>query len=197
MSFPILMNSSRSVKIMDAIFAGHECSLQTELLQIYTGFLLKIQTTPMSEQGKGTGYSLVAKAEDHLEAGIGSSIMQRYLDRILKCALVADEILQAAAIDVITQVTLQALVHPMLCMPVIAALETSDDATICSRVLRIHKDLHQKHASLIYAKSMECVRTAYMYQTSLRVSKADVHGMGANACQHTLWFDAMGYLQSH
>ncbi|OAQ23723.1 hypothetical protein K457DRAFT_142489 [Linnemannia elongata AG-77] len=176
MSFPILMNSSRSVKIMDAIFAGHECSLQTELLQIYTGFLLKIQTTPMSEQGKGTGYSLVAKAEDHLEAGIGSSIMQRYLDRILKCALVADEILQAAAIDVITQVTLQALVHPMLCMPVIAALETSDDATICSRVLRIHKDLHQKHASLIYAKSMECVRTAYMYQTSLRVSKADVHG---------------------
>ncbi|KAF9541997.1 Sister chromatid cohesion protein 2 [Mortierella hygrophila] len=176
MSFPILMNSSRSVKVMDSVFAGHEFSLQTELLQIYTGFLLKIQTTPTSEQGKGTGYSLVAKAEDHLEAGIGSSIMQRYLDRILKCALVADETLQVNAIDVITQVTLQALVHPMLCMPVIMALETSDDATICSRVLRIHKDLHQKHASLIYAKSMECIRTVYTYQTSLRGSKANVHG---------------------
>ncbi|KAF9156205.1 Sister chromatid cohesion protein 2 [Linnemannia schmuckeri] len=176
MSFPILMNSSKSVKIMDSIFAGHEFSLQTELLQIYTGFLLKIQTTPMSEQGKGAGYSLVAKVEDHLEAGIGSSIMQRYLDRILKCALVADESLQSAAIDVITQVTLQALVHPMLCMPAIAALETSNDSTVCSRVLRIHRDLHQKHASLIYAKSMECIRTAYTYQMSLRGSKADVHG---------------------
>ncbi|KAG0278785.1 Sister chromatid cohesion protein 2 [Linnemannia exigua] len=176
MSFPVLMNSSRSVKIMDSIFAGNVSSLQTELLQIYTGFLLKIQTTPMSEQGKGNSLSLVAKAEDHLEAGIGSSIMQRYLDRILKCALVADEALQAAAIDVISQVTLQALAHPMLCMPAIVALETSDDATVCSRVLRIHRDLHQKHASLIYARSLDCVRTAYTYQTSLQGSKANVHG---------------------
>ena len=182
---------------MDSIFAGHEFSLQTELLHIYTGFLLKIQTAPTSEQGKGTGYSLVAKAEDHLEAGIGSSIMQRYLNRILKCALVADETLQAAAIDVITQVTLQALVHPMLCMPVIIALETSDDTAICSRVLRIHKDLHQKHASLIYAKSMECIRTAYTYQTSLRGAKADVHGMGVITCQYAPRFDAMGYMPSH
>lgn len=162
---------------MDSIFAGHEFSLQTELLQIYTCFLLKIQTAPASEQSKGTGYSLVAKAEDHLEAGIGSSIMQRYLDRILNCALVADETLQAAAIDVITQVTLQALVHPMLCMPVIVALESSSDAAVCSRVLRIHRDLHQKHASLIYARSMECIRTAYTYQMSLRGSKAGVNGM--------------------
>ncbi|KAF9901320.1 Sister chromatid cohesion protein 2 [Linnemannia zychae] len=176
MSFPVLMNSSKSEEIMDSIFAGDVSSLQTELLQIYTSFLLKIQTTPMSEQGKGSGLSLVAKVEDHLEAGIGSSIMQRYLDRILKCALVVDETLQAAAIDVISQVTLQALVHPMLCMPAIVALETADDATVCSRVLRIHCDLHQKHASLIYARSLECVRTAYTYQTSLRELKAGVHG---------------------
>ncbi|KAG0370608.1 Sister chromatid cohesion protein 2 [Mortierella sp. AD032] len=176
MSFPVLMNSSRSVKIMNSIFAGNDFSLQTELLQIYTGFLLKIQTTPMSEQGKGNGLSLVAKAEDHLDAGIGSSITQRYLDRILKCALVADKALQAAAIDVISQVTLQALAHPMLCMPAIVALETSDDATVCSRVLRIHRDLHQKHASLIYGRSLDCIRTAYTYQTSLQGSKADVHG---------------------
>ncbi|KAF9119017.1 Sister chromatid cohesion protein 2, partial [Mortierella sp. 14UC] len=176
MSFPVLMNSSRSVTIMDSIFAGNVFSLQTELLQIYTGFLLKIQATPMSEQGKGGGLSLVAKAEDHLEGGIGSSIMQRYLDRILRCALVADETLQAAAIDVISHVTLQALVHPMLCMPAIVALETSDDVMVCSRVLRIHRDLHQKHASLIYARSLECIRTAYTYQASLRGSKAGVHG---------------------
>ncbi|KAF9100563.1 Sister chromatid cohesion protein 2 [Mortierella sp. GBA35] len=176
MSCPVLMNSSRSVKIMDSIFSGQEFSLQTELLQIYTGFLLKIQTTPMAEPGKGSAYSLVAKAEDHLEAGIGSSIMQRYLDRVLRCALVNDKALQTAAIDVITQVTLQALAHPVLCMPVITALETSDDPAISSRVLRIHRDLHQKHASLIYARSMECIRTAYNYRASLRGAKADVQG---------------------
>ena len=168
---------------MDLIFSGQEFSLQTELLQIYTGFLLQIQTAPMAEPGKGSAYSLVAKAEDHLEAGIGSSIMQRYLDRVLKCALVNDKALQTAAIDVITQVTLQALAHPMLCMPVITALETSDDPTISSRVLRIHRDLHQKHASLIYARSMECIRTAYNYRASLRGAKADVQGMGKYFCR--------------
>ncbi|KAF9925061.1 Sister chromatid cohesion protein 2 [Linnemannia zychae] len=176
MPFPVLMNSPRSVQIMDTIFASSDAALQKELLQIYANFLLKIQTTPLSGQDKEARYSLVAKAEDHMDAGIGSSIMQQYLDRILNCALVKDGSLQSAAVDVISQVTLQALVHPILCMPVIIALETCDNSTIRSRVLRIHYDLHQKHASLIYARAMECIRTAYTYQLSLYESKTGVQG---------------------
>ncbi|KAF9204444.1 Sister chromatid cohesion protein 2 [Haplosporangium sp. Z 27] len=127
MSFPILMNTQKSLDIMDSVFASHDNELKSELLQIYNNFLTKIQATPVTEQSKYVNYSLMAKAEDHLEAGIGSAVMQRYLDRILQCVLVTDKRLQAAAMEVIIQVTQQALVHPMLCMPAIVALETSDD----------------------------------------------------------------------
>ncbi|KAF9190052.1 Sister chromatid cohesion protein 2 [Haplosporangium sp. Z 767] len=174
MSFPILMNSERSLRIMGVIFSGHDNDLKIELLQIFASFLFKIQSTPAKEQNKGPEYSLIAKAEDHLEAGIGSAIMQRFLDRILECALINDKRLQVAAVDVIAQVTLQALVHPMLPMPAIVALETSDDLLLSERVFKIHQDLHQKHASLIYARSMDCIRTMYIYQKGIQGT--DVQG---------------------
>ncbi|KAF9964489.1 Sister chromatid cohesion protein 2, partial [Mortierella alpina] len=176
LSYPALMNSAQSIDIMDSVFAGQDDGLKTELLHIYTNFLLKIQITPPSEEGRKAGYSLIAKAEDQLEAGIGSSIMQRYLERVLQCALMDDRQLQCAAVDVVSQVTLQALAHPMLCMPAIVALETSTDRLLSERAFKIHQDLHQKHASLIYARSMDCIKTMYIYQKSVQREKADVQG---------------------
>ncbi|KAG9322107.1 hypothetical protein KVV02_000999, partial [Mortierella alpina] len=176
LSYPALMNSAQSIDIMDTVFTGQDDGLKTELLHIYTNFLLKIQIAPASEEGRKAGYSLIAKAEDQLEAGIGSSIMQRYLERVLQCALVDDRQLQCAAVDVVSQVTLQALAHPMLCMPAIVALETSVDRLLSERAFKIHQDLHQKHASLIYARSMDCIKTMYIYQKSVQREKADVQG---------------------
>ncbi|KAF9312157.1 Sister chromatid cohesion protein 2 [Podila horticola] len=174
MSFPALMDSTRSKDIMNAIFAGQDNQLKAELIHVYNNFLVKIQTTPSTD--KGTGYSLVAKAEDHMDAGIGNAIMQQYLERVLQCALEADPKLQMCTVDVIAQVTAQALAHPGLCMPVVVALETSPDEVLRERTLLIHKDLHRKHASLIYAKSMECVRTMYMYQMSLQKPGQEAQG---------------------
>ncbi|KAF9292602.1 Sister chromatid cohesion protein 2 [Mortierella alpina] len=176
LSYPALMNSAQSIGVMDSVFAGKDDGLKTELLHIYTNFLLKIQVTPASEEGRKAGYSLIAKAEDQLEAGIGSSIMQRYLERVLQCALADSRPLQCAAVDVVSQVTLQALAHPMLCMPAIVALETSTDRLLSERAFKIHQDLHQKHASLIYARSMDCIKTMYIYQKRVQREKTDVQG---------------------
>ncbi|KAG0348789.1 Sister chromatid cohesion protein 2 [Podila humilis] len=171
MSFPTLMDSDRSKEIMTAIFDGSDTQLKAELIHVYNNFLVKLQTAPAGSSEKSSGYSLVAKAEDHIDAGIGSAIMQQYLERIRECALEKDANLQLSAMDVIGQVTNQALGHPGLCMPQIVALETSPDEVLSERAIRIHKDLHQKHPSLIYAKSMECVWTTYLYQKRLRWGK--------------------------
>ncbi|KAI8605883.1 sister chromatid cohesion C-terminus-domain-containing protein [Dissophora ornata] len=176
MSFPTLMNSPRGLDIMDSVFAGHDTELQKELLLVYTRFLLKIHAAPALSQGANVVRTLVAKVEDHLEAGIGGAIMQRYLNGILKCALVDNHDLQAAAVDVISQVTLQALVHPMLCMPTVVALETCENTSLSGRAFKIHRDLHKKHASLIYGRSMECVRTMYNYQISVQKAHVVVQG---------------------
>ncbi|KAF9384973.1 Sister chromatid cohesion protein 2 [Mortierella sp. AD011] len=181
MSSPALMNSQKSLDIMDSIFASQDTELKSELLQIYSNLMVKIQATPANEQGKDTNYSLIAKVEDHMEAGIGSAVMQRYLDRVLQCVLVVDRRLQAAAVDVVVQVTRQALVHPMLCMPAIVALETSGDPLVSGKIFKLHRDLHQKHASLIYARSMECVRTMYIYQKTVQKTASQVRGFKIDA----------------
>src|SRR5690349_7402352 len=94
MSFPILFDKPRSICIMDSTFQNQDIELKMELLQIFANFLVRIQSTPASGHGEDVNRSLVAKAEDHLEIAIGSAVMQRYLDRILRCALVHDRGLQ-------------------------------------------------------------------------------------------------------
>ncbi|KAF8939051.1 Sister chromatid cohesion protein 2 [Dissophora ornata] len=189
MSFPTLMNSPRGLDIMDSVFAGHDTELQKELLLVYTRFLLKIHAAPALSQGANVVRTLVAKVEDHLEAGIGGAIMQRYLNGILKCALVDNHDLQAAAVDVISQVTLQALVHPMLCMPTVVALETCENTSLSGRAFKIHRDLHKKHASLIYGRSMECVRTMYNYQIRFKLDPATGNAMALLSAMYTLLGD--------
>ncbi|GJJ70407.1 cohesin loading factor subunit SCC2 [Entomortierella parvispora] len=175
LSFPALMNSPHSHRIMDAVFSGGDSAMKIELLSVCFNFLAKIQSSSTTPDEAATSNSLIAKAEDHMGAGVGSSIMQRYLDRVLQCALLNDRALQGAAIDVIGQVTSQALVHPVLCMPVAVALEASDDPVLSDRAFKIHRELHDKHASLIYSKSSECVRTLYLYRNAIGAS-ADTLG---------------------
>ncbi|KAI1297436.1 Sister chromatid cohesion protein 2 [Mortierella claussenii] len=176
MSYPALMNVPDSLSIMDAVFADQDIELKAELLRIYSKFLVNTQNPSALEQDKETAYSLIAKAEDHLDAGMGSAIMQRYLDRILQCALANDTELQVSAIEVISQVTAQALVHPISCMPTIVALEGCEDLSMAGRASRIHEELHHKHASLIYSRNIECARMLYMYRARVQQGLFNVQG---------------------
>ncbi|KAG0238089.1 Sister chromatid cohesion protein 2 [Actinomortierella wolfii] len=187
-SFPTLMNTPKGIELMDSVFEERSPAHLFELLQHFYNYLIKTHTletendpsqaaSEIARRGTKSSHSstevkttrsLMAKAEDHLEAGIASAVMQRYLDRILQCALMPTAEVQSMAVDVITIITQQALVHPMLCMPAIVALETSHDKVLSDRVFRIHKDLHHKHASLIYAKSLDCIRSMYLYQKQIQ-----------------------------
>ncbi|KAF9586445.1 hypothetical protein BGW38_004872 [Lunasporangiospora selenospora] len=195
LSFPKLMTSTESINIMDGCFAGQDNELKTELLTILANYLQKIQITPAASSIVTTAtaslsslsidkkalnanpkVNLIAKADDHFEAGIGSSITQRFLNRVLACALTTDRQLQAAAVEVISQTTSQALAHPIICMPVVIALGTSEDRVLRSRMFVIHEELHRKYASLIYSKCMECIRTMYLYQRSAQGGTAETKG---------------------
>ncbi|KAG0270356.1 Sister chromatid cohesion protein 2 [Actinomortierella ambigua] len=210
-SFPTLMNTQQGIELMDSVFEERSPAHLHELLQHFNNYLIKTNTFESeadahssataasghsskrgggkrshSDAAAGSGKatrSLIAKAEDHLEAGIASAVMQRYLDRILQCTLMLDPTVQVIAVDVMTIINQQALVHPMLCMPSIVALETSPNRVLSDRVLRIHKDLHHKHASLIYAKSLECIRTMYLYQKQLQSSSGEHEVQGYRAAE--------------
>ncbi|KAF9974717.1 Sister chromatid cohesion protein 2 [Actinomortierella ambigua] len=210
-SFPTLMNTPQGIELMDSVFEKRSPAFLNELLQHFYNYLIKTHTLESEAEassattngsikrgGTKAGHSnaavtmagstkatrsLVAKAEDHLEAGIASAVMQRYLDRILQCTLMLDPEVQLTAVDVMTIINQQALVHPMLCMPSIVALETSPNRVVSDRVFRIHRDLHHKHVSLIYAKSLECIRTMYLYQMKIQSSNGESEVQGYKAAE--------------
>lgn len=57
---------------------------------------------------------LIGNAEEMGDAGIGSSIMQMYLERILDCMMSTDQSLMAISFELVELILEQGLVHPLL-----------------------------------------------------------------------------------
>ena len=56
------------------------------------------------------------------------------------------------------------LIHAHKCLPVIIALETTDNQQLSGRASALHTILHMKHASLIHSRYLECAQVAFRYQ---------------------------------
>ncbi|KAJ3211440.1 hypothetical protein HK099_008003, partial [Clydaea vesicula] len=111
---------------------------------------------------------LIGNSDELGEAGVSSSIMQLYLERILHCILnETDHHLNINAFDLIKTVLEHGLVHPVLCVPAIVAMESCPDAFIKQRATLIHKQLNEKHQSIIHGKIGDCVKTSFEYQLKL------------------------------
>ncbi|KAJ2814599.1 Sister chromatid cohesion protein 2, partial [Coemansia erecta] len=116
------------------------------------------------------------------EAGVGASLMQTYLDRIIDATFVSNAApLRAAGFEVISLVLEQGLAHPLKCMPALIALCTSNDPYIRNKSLKLHQELSFKHASFIHSRDLEGVRKAYEYQLQVRGRPEDVDGYDSDA----------------
>lgn len=52
-------------------------------------------------------------------------------------------------------------------MPILIALETSEDPTIAEQALSLHAHLHTKHSSLVTIRYLEFSRASYDYQRTI------------------------------
>ncbi|ORX67535.1 hypothetical protein DL89DRAFT_294691 [Linderina pennispora] len=124
-----------------------------------------------AKEGKGKGKkkkkvdarALVGNTDDMGEAGVGASLMQTYLERIIRRY-------------VISLVLEQGLAHPLMCVPALIALSTDSDAHIRNKSLKLHQDLAGKHASFIHSRDLEGVRKAFEYQSQVRDGPQYVSG---------------------
>jgi cohesin loading factor subunit SCC2 len=123
---------------------------------------------------------------------ISTSIIQRYLHYVLQAALTpidaeggkADkQILLRPALQAISFTVKQGLANPMQSLPILIALETSDDALVAKKAFTMHSSLHSKHSALVNMRMSDSIKKAFHYQVSLS-SRENVQGKSARTVAH-------------
>ncbi|KAG8885372.1 Sister chromatid cohesion protein 2 [Tulasnella sp. 332] len=173
---PTLMTRPQSAATMDAIFASPDEEARGRLLKIMQDFLVgesekhdasqKATKPKVAKQVKME--ELVGNTDGFAESGVSSAIVQRYLPHILEAALSVQPRIQAAAVDIMSFTVKQGLAHPLQCLPVIVALETSNERRLSARASGLHSIMASKHATLVNSRHLECARRSYEYQVKVR-----------------------------
>ncbi|CED83634.1 Sister chromatid cohesion protein SCC2/Nipped-B [Phaffia rhodozyma] len=164
--FPTFMVEAISLRLMDDMFASGDLETIGVLLNSIQDFLIS-QAARLPAQPDGSSREvnmteLIGDTETFAESGVGSTIVQRYLPKILDAALHLQT--QYIAMEILTFTVKQGLAHPIQSAPIIIALETSADLHVASRAFSLHAILHHKHGSIINSRFFETARVCYDYQ---------------------------------
>lgn len=182
---PTLMTRPSLTAMMDDIFASGSLQDRATLLKIILDFLSADALRRNPDNAvvtAGTGRRkpenpdagsvdmtiLVGNTETFADTGVGSAMMQRYSEDVLKATLeVSNPPLQRTAIDILRFTVLQGLSHPIQCVPYLVSLETLEDRKLRSRAMELHSHLASKHASLVQARFLDTARSAFRFQMQL------------------------------
>ncbi|KAJ2742792.1 Sister chromatid cohesion protein 2 [Coemansia sp. BCRC 34301] len=181
---PPLALESRARAVMDKAFAGGNNGHKLQALRNFHDFLradakrYAARARASKDQVREVdAKALVGDTGEMSEAGVGASLMQTYLDRVIDATFVSNAApLRATGFEVISLVLEQGLAHPLKCVPALIALSTSSDPHIRSKALKLHQDLNFKYASFIHSRDIEGVHKAYEYQAQLHGRVEDVVG---------------------
>nr|KAJ3420612.1 Sister chromatid cohesion protein 2 [Polyrhizophydium stewartii] len=188
MSHPRLMLTDTTIALFSRVFAGKDAKEKRQLLVILAEFLEREQTAKAERPGEMADRAvltsdpfappskkarrdeqpidmsvLVGNAEEFAEAGIASSIVQRFLQPVIDCVLSGHAQLLSTGFQVLQLIVDQGLVHPILVVPALCAIASLDDAVLATRAASLHQRLAEKHASFIHSKNMEAVRCIYEF----------------------------------
>ncbi|KAG1455139.1 hypothetical protein G6F55_007238 [Rhizopus delemar] len=185
-SNPIFMVSESSTTLMDRIFQEGSASLKTQLMRVFQEFMgaeekrinkrQEDDKKEEEEEKKTDNNKILANTEEYAELGVSGSLMQRYLPKILECALCEFADLRYAAFEVVSSVIHRALAHPVLCMPAVIAAETSPDVILRTKAYYMHKYAHDKYGLMLYGQMNECISTSFQYQKVLFGNKIQGYG---------------------
>ncbi|KAI7871034.1 sister chromatid cohesion C-terminus-domain-containing protein [Spinellus fusiger] len=185
---PTFMIKKQSIQLMNELFECDSIAMKVQLMRVFLEFL-SAEEKRLDKQERDAGTSLYTKiidietllgnTEEFSELGVNGSLMQLYLGRILTCALEKTSDLRYAAFDVVAAIINQGLAHPVLCMPVIVATETSPDMILRDQAYYLHKFAHDKYGLLLYSGFSEYMTTAFEYQKCIYGGNVKGYGNGS------------------
>ncbi|KAI9294127.1 hypothetical protein K502DRAFT_324980 [Neoconidiobolus thromboides FSU 785] len=106
---------------------------------------------------------LIGNTEQMGESSIICSVMQYCLENILNCGLSGIHSLQMRALKVIKPIVEQGHVNPLMCLPVLIGLTTSEDKSLSNLAYFIYTSIAIRFESIAYSKNIEAVQVTYQY----------------------------------
>ncbi|TPX31018.1 hypothetical protein SmJEL517_g05582 [Synchytrium microbalum] len=173
---PRLMQAEQSRNLIDVTFASKDPGIKIQLLRFLLEFLQieaeRFQAPTENINNKGGEVSqggmvsaLIGNHDEMTDYGVSSWLMQTYAENVITCLLDGGETLLVPAFEVIAITVKQGLVHPLFCVPALAAMQSCKESDIRDRAHVLHKELAVKHSSMMGAKNLDCVKTVFDYQT--------------------------------
>lgn len=172
---PSLMVLPDSFNLMHEIFNSSCIVAQSEIVRVFVEYLEGQNVGGESNftyAGKLDINHLIGSGEAFADAGIPTAIMQTFMTPILDCVLSTNSSLYLPALRAVILALEQGLVHPILCIPAICALESNPDPSISRAAFQIHQKLHEKHSSFIHTKIVESIQAVHAYQVTLNGEEA-------------------------
>ncbi|KAJ3034446.1 Sister chromatid cohesion protein 2 [Rhizophlyctis rosea] len=189
-AYPSLMLDDTTRRCIADVFKISSITLKTQMLVTLTMFLKnehakasEIEREKTKEEGDSAAAQskvdikvLIGSAEEMGDMGVSNSIMNQYLDEVLKCMLGTDAKLTRTAYDLVDLSLEQGLLHPVLCIAGIIAMQANPE--LRERAFARHKTLNSKYNSFIHAKNVDCVKCMFEYRRGLLGKNRKDEGKG-------------------
>lgn len=165
---PKLLFEKHSQDLISDIFTKNNIEFVHQLLLAFLDFLKREQQRLQKKKDKPEDGPinlkvLVGSAEEMGYDTIGGSMVQQYLPNILDGVFHTDHRVVTVSFEIMAMILEQGLVHPILCLPTVVAMESCPIPHISEKAYKLHYDLSHKHTSFIHTKNVECVKKVFEY----------------------------------
>jgi hypothetical protein len=99
--------------------------------------------------------------------GIASGLLQMHLTAILGHCLSPVPGVQGAAFDIVCLALEQGLVHPLLCIPTVIAMQAFPRASLTAKAAAVHGRVVEKHPSFIHSRNLDGLRLLHQARVAL------------------------------
>ncbi len=183
-----LLMAPAVLKVIDREFEGTDKDIKLVIIQGFISFLQferiddeedtdgkngenptvkKVRKSRKSKSSKNTKLDVDVfhgSSSKYNHDGICSSLVQRFLPRILDLCLKDESEFSFTAVRFLEIVVRQGFANPRICSPTIIALEASSKRQFRVMATEMHRKLHEKYESLVENSYIEGIRLAVKYR---------------------------------
>lgn len=179
-----LFMSEQVLKVLDSEFLGDKDDFKVVMIQGLLEFFETEEKDVLrkSRLKKSSSTSIdvhVFHGDSKLfeSDGICASLVQRYMTPVLELCLSADTDTSLLAVKYLRFVVNLGFANPRICIPTIIALEASPVSFIRMVGVELHRELHQRHESLIDTSYIHGLKEAVRYRLKMSDDES-IHGSG-------------------
>ncbi|KAJ9067298.1 Sister chromatid cohesion protein 2, variant 2 [Entomophthora muscae] len=166
-AFPkLLLREELRASLLEAL-ASDDKAVKSKLLGFLINYLnhdpTKLSIENIVSSQTPSDKQLSGSSDNLSDAGICSSIVQNLLPSIVECILTDEFEIQWQGLQFIGLVLEQGHINPVMCLPVLVALQTESTKSLSKLAGDIYNKLESKFPKLLYSRNAEVFQCVFNY----------------------------------